>query len=219
MSRAPGQASLHWVLAALVLLLIAAAGFATSADGPAAVATRVAAPLLVGLGFFPVAFALSAGRGSALGVATVAATCGGVVLAVRASHTAADLPTTIAWVPITFGCLLGIVAPLLMLGWRASAAAVWLIVAALACGSLVLARGDLSDPEPLLVFNPVVRIMIHGLGFDWLHAANMYPRVGTHHYTYPARSAGILTAALISASGLAIGGIIALARRRTAGER
>lgn len=204
----------RWTLAAIILILIAASGFVTASEGQAAAATRIAAPLLVGLGFFPVAFALSAGRGSALGTAIVITTCCGMFLAIRGSQTAADLPTTVAWATITFGCLLGIVSPLLALGWRATAAAAWLIVAAIACGSLLFARGDLQDSEPILVFNPLVRVMSHGLGFDWLHAGGLYPRVGTHHYTYPDRTAGVLIAALMSGGGLVISGIIALTRRR-----
>jgi hypothetical protein len=202
-----------------LLALVVAAGFIPAGDGSAAAATRVGAPLVAGLGLLPVAFAATKGRGFGLALAIVAATCGGVALAARLSRPDAELSTLIAWVLIAFAAIAGIVAPLLVLGWRATAAVVWLCVAALSCGSILVARGMTdSVPQPILDYNPLVRIFWHGLGFDWLHSGNVYPKIGTLYYRYPERSDGILVALVVAAGGAVAGAVIALTRRpRTAG--
>jgi hypothetical protein len=104
------------------------------------------------------------------------------------------------------------------LGWRAAAACVWLAGSAVCCGSPLLARGAAeSVPKPVLVYNPLVRIFWHGLEYDWLHAANLYPKIGTLYYRYPDRSEGVLAAIVVAVCGVIAGAAIAFARRtRTA---
>lgn len=204
-------------LALLAPLLVAAAGFAAGGEGPSARATAVGAPILAGLGLFPLIFALS--RRNAFLVGVLVVTGAGVGMAVAAwGGPRADLEAAIGWVVLTFGCLLGLVAPLLVLGWRATAAAVWLLLATLACGGILLVERGQAIPEAVLQYNPLVRALFHGLRFDWLRSANMYPRVGTVFYAYPERASGILVAVGVAALGLVIAGIMALARRRSALE-
>jgi hypothetical protein len=206
-------------LAGLVPLIVLAAAFIPAGEGPSATAARVAAPLLAGLGLLPVAFALRARRGWALGATIAAATGVGVVLGAVLARSPADVATLVAWVLITFLTLLGLVTPLLAIGCRGAAAVTWLLVAALSCGSLLLARGGLvAIPQPLLDFNPIVRIFWHGLSFDWLHAANVYPRIGTIYYRYPDRSDGILVALVIGAIGALAGAGMAFFRREPASQ-
>jgi hypothetical protein len=205
---------------ASLLALVLAATVVPVGEGPAAGAIRVAAPFIAGLGLLPVAFAATRGRAWTLGLAIVAATCGGVLLGTWISKSHADRGTLVAWVLISFGTLFGLVAPLLVLGWRATAAAAWIGLAAVACGSLLLARSGLEAiPEPLLNYNPIVRMFWHGLSFDWLHAANMYPKVGTIYYRYPERSDGILVTLLAGVCGLAASALIAFSRRHRMVQR
>jgi hypothetical protein len=205
-----------WLLALLVPVLVAASGFASFEDGRAAGVTRTVLPLVVGLGCFPIAFAMSPGRGSLFGIAIVAATCAGSIFASIATRTATNYATLAGWIGIAFVGFLGLVCPLLALGWRAAAAVLWLGGAAAACGSLALVdSGADSVPAPLLAFNPIVRVMRHALSeYDWLHAANLYRKVGTLYYSYPGRTDGVLQTAMVAGAGFVIAGIIAFTRRR-----
>lgn len=205
------------LLTLLAPLVVIAAAFAAGGDTPSARATAVGAPILAGLGLFPLVFALSRRTGFLVGVLVVVATGVGIALAAWGGPHA-DLEAAIGWVILTFGCLLGLVSPLLVVGWRATAAAAWLLVSALACGGILLVEKGQAIPESVLRYNPLVRALYHGLGFDWLRSANMYPRVGTVFYAYPERASGILVAVGVAALGLVIAGIMALARRRSALE-
>jgi hypothetical protein len=205
------------VLAGLVPALVFGASFLVPGEGSAAKAAAVGAPLLAGLGLFPLVFALKPGPAWALGVAVVLAAGGGVLVAAALRAGDADLQTAVAWVGLTFVCLTGLVSPLLVTGWRAAAAAVWLAAAGVSCGGLLLLPERLSViPSAALTFNPLVRVLRHGLGYDWLHAANLYPRVGTIYYSYPDRTEGVLVAAGVGAAGAGIAAMIAIARRRPA---
>jgi hypothetical protein len=205
------------LLALVAPVLVMVAGFAAGGEGPSARATAVGAPILAGLGLFPLVFALS--RRTAFLVGVLVAVGTGIGIAVAAwGGPRADLEAAIGWVILTFVCLLGIVAPLLVLGWRATAAAAWLILAALSCGGILLVERGQSIPQAVLEYNPLVRALYHGLGYDWLRSANMYPRVGTVFYAYPERATGILVTVGVAALGLVIAGIMTLARRRSALE-
>jgi hypothetical protein len=205
-----------WLLAALVPLLVVPAGFASVEAGHGAGATRVMMPVVAGLGLFPVAFAFRRG-GAMLGAAVVAATCGGSVLAAAASRTPADHAALVACILGAFTVLSGLVAPILALGWQATAAVAWLATAAAACGLVVLVPAG-AIPQELLVYNPLVRTMKHGLGYNWLHAANMYPRPGGLPYGALEPGDGVLVSGIVAASGLVIAGIIAWARRARPGS-
>jgi hypothetical protein len=204
-----------WLLALLVPILVAASGFASLEMGRAAGVTRTVLPLVVGLGCFPIAFALRRGRGAILGIAIVAASCGGSIVAALATRTATNYPTLVAWIVIAFAGFLGIVSPFLALGWRATAAVVWLGLAAVSCGSLALVEPGASFiPEALLTFNPLIRVMRHALAdYDWLHSANVYRRVGTLYYAYPDRTDGVVVSVISAGAGFMIAGMIALLRR------
>jgi hypothetical protein len=203
-----------------MLVPIAAAAFASPADGSAARATCVAAAFLAGFGLFPAIFAWSHKAAWVLGIAVVAVTCGGVALAVGAGGGTIDRGSAVAWVLISFLSLAGLVSPLLALGWRATAAVAWIGIATAACGAVYLAGSELASvPQPLLVFNPVVRILWHGLGFDWLRSANMYPRIGTVFYSYPERSEGILASLVAGGAGAVAALLVSIARRRPAAQR
>lgn len=205
-----------WMLFVLVPGAVLASPLVVSGAGRSAEVASIMAPMIAGLGFFPTAFALPSRPGWALAAATVCAACAGIVLAVRLSDGPADLPSLVGWAVIAFGVLCGLTAPLLVLGWRAAAAFVWLATSAAACGSvMIVAPGGGTIPEPALLLNPLIRMMRHGLDFDWLHAANVYPRVGTLYYNYPGRSDGIIAAVATGAGGLAISAVIAGIRRRS----
>jgi hypothetical protein len=207
--------ALNRTLAGLAPALVIAAVFVPAGDGPAATAARVAAPFLAGLGLFPAAFAARGRSGWLLGIATLAATATGVVLGARLSGAAADVSTLVGWVLIAFATLLGIVAPLLAVSYRATAGAVWLALSALTCGSVLVALREITAvPQAVLDFNPIVRILWHGLAYDWLHAANLYPRIGTIYYRYPDRGDGVLAAVTVGLCGAAAAFLIAFLRRR-----
>lgn len=211
--------AVKWLLALLVPALVAASGFASLEEGRAAGVTRTVLPLVAGLGCFPIAFSMSPGRGAVLGIGIVAATCGGSIVAALATRTAANYPTLVAWIVISFVAFLGLVSPLLALRWRAAAAVIWLAGAAASCGSLALVEKDRAYvPEPLLVFNPLIRVMRHALAdYDWLHAANVYQSVGTLYYAYPERTDGVIVSAISAGAGFMIAGMIALVRRSPRG--
>lgn len=213
-----GRARALW--APLMLVPIAAAAFAAPEAGSAARATCVAAAFLAGFGLFPAVFAWGARGGWILGIAVVAVTCGGVAFAARGGGATVDAGSAVTWVLISFASLAGLVSPLLVLGWRVTAVVAWLGIATAACGALALAGTErASVPEPLLVFNPVVRILWHGLGFDWLRSANMYPRIGTVFYSYPERSEGILASLGAGGAGAVAALLLSMVRRRPAAQR
>jgi hypothetical protein len=202
------------LLLGLAPVLVVASAFAVAGDGPSARAAAVGAPIVAGLGLFPVVFALSRRAGFLLGVLIVVATGAGIALAARA-HDAPDLEAALGWVALTFACILGVVSPFLVLRWRATAGVAWLLIAAVACGGILLVERGESVPPALLAFNPLVRVLYHGLGFDWLRSANLYPRVGSVFYAYPERSAGIPVAAGAAALGLVIAAMMAFVRRKS----
>jgi hypothetical protein len=193
------KAILFFVVPALTI----GAAFVPEGNSPAAVAARVAAPILVALGLAPVGFSMSRSAGSALFLAAAGAACVGVSLAIRGAGPGADRAAACGWTVLTFAAYLGVVAPLLALDFRGAATALWLLLAALSCGSLafVETQGG-AIPSAFLEYNPLVRIFRHGLSFDWLHAANLYPRVGTSYYRYPERADGILPVCCVALVGV-----------------
>jgi hypothetical protein len=195
--------------------MVLGAALLPSGEGRPGAAAHLVAPFLAGLGLFPVVFTMSGRRAFLLAGIIVAATIAGEVLGSIVSGAGADLATVTAWVLITFACLGGLITPLVALGYRGTAASVWLIGGALLCGSVFLVPGVGGEvPQAALNYNPIVRILKHGLGYDWLHAANLYPRIGTLYYSYPERSDGIMIALAAGAAGAAVGSAIAFSRRR-----
>jgi len=207
-----GRAMWAWALVAPPLIV--ASAFAATGNDAAARATSVSACFLAGVGLFPVVFALGRRSSWVFALAIVAATCGGVFLAARGSASA-DAGAAVTWVAIAFAIFAGIVSPLLALGWRAAAAAAWLALAATSCGAIY---GSAASQQ-LLAFNPLARILWHGLRFDWLRSANMYPRFGTTFYAYPERSQGILAAVLVGMAGTVTALLIAVGKRRVVVQR
>ena len=67
-------------LVVLAPLLVVASAFVAAGDSPSARATAVGAPILAGLGVFPLVFALSRRSGFFLGIAILVATGVGVAL-------------------------------------------------------------------------------------------------------------------------------------------
>ena len=203
-----------------MLVPIAAAAFASPADGSAARATCVAAAFLAGFGLFPAVFAWGVRGAWILGIAVVAATCGAVV-ARRARRRRdgrrrlrGDMGADLVRVARRTREPAARARLARDRGRRVARDRRGRVRRAALAGS---ERG--SVPEPLLVFNPVVRILWHGLGFDWLRSANMYPRIGTVFYSYPERSEGILASLVAGGAGAVAALLLSMVRRRPAAQR
>lgn len=207
------------LLEALIPLIVIGAAFIPVGETSAADAIRVAAPLLAGLGLAPVSFASSRLRGAAQFLVVVAASCGGVAIALWSTGHSASRSTATGWVALTFLAAVGVVAPFLAIGARATAASAWLLICGAGCGSLAFVRPDGGAISPVfLELNPLVRIFQHGLGLDWLHAANVYPHVGTLYYRYPERSDGIPIVMIAAGAGMLAAVLLTIFRHFREGE-